>query len=88
MAFNLAWFKVTGLAAAQSAAHAVLAVIGGNVVDVLHLDYEQIAGVGVGAALVSVLGSIVAYQLPSGTPTAAVSLPAAALDSHGRHQAP
>lgn len=88
MSLDLRWLKVTALGAAQSAAHAALAVLGGNVTDVLHLNWEQILGVGAGAALVSLLGSVVAYQLPSGTPTAAVSVPQAALEAtHGKHEA-
>lgn len=73
MSINLNWFKYTGLAAVQSAAHAMLGVLGGNALDVWHLNYQSVGGIGLGAALVSVLGSVVAYKLPEGNATAAVS---------------
>lgn len=73
MSLDLNWFKYTGLGAVQSAAHAILGALGGNVLDVWHLNYQSVAGIGLGAALVSVLGAVVAYKLPEGTATASVS---------------
>lgn len=73
MSIDLNWFKYTGLAAVQSASHAVLGVLGGNALDVWHLNYHSVFGIGLGAALVSVLGAVVAYKLPDGKATAVVS---------------
>lgn len=74
MSVNLSWFKYTGLAAVQSAAHSVLGIVGGDALNVWHLDYQVAAGIGLGAALVSVLGSIGAYKLPDGKATDAISV--------------
>lgn len=76
MSLDLSWFKTTGLGAVQAAAHTALAGLGVSAVDVLHLDWEQIGSLSVGAALVSFLGSVVAYKLPNG-PAQVVSAAAA-----------
>jgi Putative lactococcus lactis phage r1t holin len=65
MSFDWSWFKNTGLTSAQSAAHALLGVVGGNAVDLWHFDYKQALGLSAGAAVVSLLGAVVAYKVPS-----------------------
>ena len=91
MSADLTWFKVTGLAAAQAAAHTVLALVGADAVNVLHLDYAQVAGVGAGAALVSFLTAVVAYKTPVQTvvlSTAAALVEESQVMMKPRHEAP
>ncbi|KMV23327.1 holin [Mycobacterium heckeshornense] len=60
---DFTWFKSAGLAAVQNFAHAILAVFGGNAVDVLHVNWVDTLSIGAGAALISVLTSIVSYKI-------------------------
>lgn len=62
--FDFSWFKITGLAAAQHAASAVLTALTGNAINIWDLDFQELSGLGLGAAVVAVLGSIVTYRLP------------------------
>lgn len=64
MSFDFTWFKTTGLAAAQHAASAVLTALTGNAINVWDLDLGELSGLGLGAALVAVLGSIATYRIP------------------------
>lgn len=77
MSFDFSWIKISGLQAAQSAAHAFTGVIGGNAVSAWSLDWHQSLGIAAGAALVSFLSRVVAYQMPS-DPVATVSGPTGA----------
>lgn len=60
---DFSWFKYTALQAVQNFAHAILAVFGGNAVDVLHVNWVDTLSIGAGAALISVLTSIVSYKI-------------------------
>lgn len=64
MSFDFSWLKATGLKAAQHAASSVLTALTGNAINVWSLDWLDLSGLGLGAAVVSVLGSVVAYKLP------------------------
>lgn len=64
---NLDWFKTTGLLAAQSAAHAFLGVSGGDVFNLLHIDWRGALGISGGAALAAVLHQIIAYRIADKT---------------------
>ena len=79
MALDLSWPKATALSVVQHAASAALGVVGGNATNVLHLDWLDIAGVSGGAALVSLLLSIVAYAAPGAKATALFSASTAAV---------
>jgi hypothetical protein len=52
------------------------------VFDAWHFDYKAAAGLGLGAAIVSILGSIGAYKLPDGKATAVISTGAAAAEAN------
>lgn len=90
MNIDWSWFKFTGLSAVQSAAHAVLGVLSGNALNVWQVNYLDVAGIGLGAAVTAVLGSVVAYKLPDGKSTEAVStaasLASATNSADGRHE--
>jgi hypothetical protein len=73
MAINWTWEKVTGLAVVQSAAHTALGLLGANELHWLSVDWEQLAAASGGAALVTLLAAVVAYHLPAGAATAAIS---------------
>lgn len=64
---NLDWFKTTGLLAAQSASHAFLGVSGGDVFNLLHIDWRGALGISGGAALAAVLHQIIAYRIADKT---------------------
>lgn len=53
-----AWFKAAGIRAIKTAAEAVLVLTGTSAVNLLTLDWVQIAGVAGGMAFVSILWSI------------------------------
>lgn len=52
------WFKAAGIRALKTAAEAVLVLTGTSAVNLLTLDWVQIAGVAGGMAFVSILWSI------------------------------
>ena len=60
---DVKWLKSTALSAVQSFAHATLGVFGGNIVNVLQIDWGDTLSIGAGAALVSVLTSVVSLKI-------------------------
>jgi uncharacterized transporter YbjL len=71
MSFNWSWPKATGLAVVQAAAHTLLPLLVGH--DLLHLDWLATAGLAGGSAATALLAAVIAYALPAGPATAAVS---------------
>jgi hypothetical protein len=55
----LNWFIMAGVRALRTAAQAVLTLSGADMVNILTLDWAQIAGVAAGMAFISLLMSIV-----------------------------
>lgn len=53
------WARATAVRASRTAAQAALAMLGAGAVDVLTVDWQALLSVSAGAALVSVLTSIV-----------------------------
>lgn len=66
------WVRAAGVRAVRTAAQTAVALLGAGAVDVLTLDWQAIASVSAGAALVSVLTSL------TGLPE---------VESRGRHAA-
>lgn len=52
------WFRAAGVRALKTAAQAVLVLTGSDAVNIMTLDWPQIAGVAAGMAFVSMLMSI------------------------------
>ena len=52
------WIKAAGVRAIKTAAQALLVLTGSDMVNILTLDWSQIAGVAVGMAFVSLLTSL------------------------------
>lgn len=67
--FTLAFWRATLERVVASFVGAVLAALGGNVFDVTTLDVGQIAKLGAGAALVSLLKAILAATTTGGGPS-------------------
>lgn len=68
--------------AVKTFAQTALTIVGANAVDVLHVDWQTVAGLGGGAALVSVLTSLASYKFGDTGTASAVEL-----DPPGRHAA-
>lgn len=66
--FTLTWLKDAAERALSTAAQTVLASIGVTAVDVVHLNWGAIASLAGGAALISILKSLVVGATPVGTP--------------------
>ena len=62
---NLTWFKYAGLDAVQSAANVILTLGGGDAMNLWSMDFNMLLGAGAGAAIVSLLRAVVAYQMPN-----------------------
>ena len=56
--YVMKWIRAAGVRAIKSAAQAVIVLTGTDAVNVLTLDWVQIAGVAVGMAFVSLLTSL------------------------------
>lgn len=56
--FSLAWLKDAVERAVKTAAQTAVTVLGADAVNVLSVDWETVVGLGLGAAVVSVLTSI------------------------------
>lgn len=69
--YTLTWLKDAAERALSTAAQSALATIGVSSVDVLHLDWRAVLSIAGGAALVSVLKSVVVGAAPIGTPNSA-----------------
>jgi hypothetical protein len=55
----LNWFVKAGIRALRTAAQAILTLTGADMINILTLDWAQIAGVAAGMAFISLLMSIV-----------------------------
>lgn len=73
MTINWSWPKVTALTVVQAAAHTALGLLAADKLSVLSVNWEQVLAASGGAGLVALLSAVVAYQLPAGPATAAVS---------------
>ncbi|AGT12139.1 membrane protein [Mycobacterium phage Jabbawokkie] len=69
--YTITWLKDTAERAISTAAEAVLASVGISAVDLFHLDWKATLSIAGGAALVSVLKSLVVGAAPGGTPGSA-----------------
>jgi hypothetical protein len=78
---KLSWFKSVGLGAAQHAASVLLAGGLGDGANLWSLDYKQLGGLALGAAIASVLASIVAVPAPSIGKAAFLSVSTAAVQA-------
>ena len=58
-AFTLTWLVDAAERAAKSFAQGVLTAFTGDAVDVWHLDWKAVLGVGLGSAIYSVLSSVI-----------------------------
>jgi hypothetical protein len=73
---DLAWFKSVGLGAAQHAASVLLAGGLGDGANLWSLDYKQLGGLALGAAIASFLASVVAIPAPTVAKASYLSVPA------------
>jgi hypothetical protein len=71
MAVNWSWPKATALLTVQAGAHALLGPLVAH--GLLGLSWLQTAEVTGSASLVAFLSAVIAYQLPAGKATAAIS---------------
>ena len=58
MQYIIKWIKAAGVRAVKTAAQAVLVLTGTDAVNILALDWTQIAGIAAGMAFVSLLTSL------------------------------
>lgn len=72
--FSSAFWKDAGERAVKTAAQALLALwlVGDKAFDVLHADFGQAAGIAAGAAVVSILTSIVSTSVSGQSGTASL----------------
>ena len=61
-----AWARAAGIRAVRTAAQTAVALLGAGAVDVLALDWQALASVSAGAALVSLLTSLAGLPEVSG----------------------
>ncbi len=66
-----AFWKATGERAVKTAAQVVLTLVGADLVNAFSLPWTEVAGVGLGAALVSVLTSLASSQVGLAGPSLA-----------------
>lgn len=70
--FTIQWMHAAGIRALKTAAQAVLVLTGSDAVNILTLDWVQIAGVAVGMAFTSLLMSVAGLPELNAAPTTEV----------------